>query len=392
MRKIIITISIILIIIITGFLIYLFLDSDSNIDFKIVDLLTDDSKDGELGVVAENKINILSQEDVLGYSINPATKNIYIINELGEIKKNTGSDSEKISSQKIEGINKVKSSEDGRKIMIKFNYPNQPFFSIYNTNDNNWTPLPKNTISADWHPENSNEIIYLNNNNLKILDLKKGSSRSILNIHLTGSELSWVTPSEVIAIDRPTTKYISNAWLINLSTKKINKVVSGNGLMINQKGSWRLTSAFNKKDGGIFNLINSEINKIVVNFDFKTLASKCVINQNIFYCAIPNQIPSNTSLPDDYLNREFISNDVIKSFTIDDDNQSIKTSSLYNGSDNIDAIDLKIIDNKLYFINRFNRKLYSLTLATDTKEMTEEEEEEEEEEGVDEEVVKEASQ
>ena len=159
MKKIIITISIILIVIISGFIIYSLLSPSDTLDFEIIDLVTDDSESTDSELVFENKISIVSPEEILGYSINPATKHIYVVNTLGEIKKINNSNSEKVSSQKIKGINKVQSSKDGRKIMIGFNYPNQPVFSIYNITDGNWTPLPKNTISADWHPENSNEII-----------------------------------------------------------------------------------------------------------------------------------------------------------------------------------------------------------------------------------------
>lgn len=375
MKKIIITISIILIVIISGFIIYSLLSPSDTLDFEIMDLVTDNSESTNSELVFENKINIVSPEEILGYSINPATKHVYVVNILGEIKKINNSNSEKVSSQKIKGINKVQSSKDGRKIMIGFNYPNQPVFSIYNITDGNWTPLPKNTISADWHPENSNEIIYLTNNNLKILDLKKNRSRSVLNIKLTGSKLDWVSLSEVIVMERPTTKYSSDAWLINLSTKKIKKIASGKGLMINQKDGWRLRFVYNSKGNKMFSLINSETNRVVGYFNFKTLPSKCVIDQNNFYCAIPNQIPLNISLPNDYLSRKFISDDVIQSIMISSDSQSIESKILYKeGDDLVDATDLKIVNDQLYFINRSDNKLYSLKLDKVIEEVVKEEE------------------
>jgi len=391
MKKTIITISIILIIITAGFLIYLWTRPQPVEDFEVVDLIADNIQEIDGAEIIDEKLKILSQEEVLGYSINPATKHIYIINVLGEIKKIGGPEVEKISSQKIKGINSIKSSKDGRKILINFNYPNQSTFSIYNIIDSKWTPLSKNTLAADWHPENSNEIIYLNRNSLRILNLDRDKSRPVLNIHLTNSNLNWVSPSEVIIIERPSSKYISSAWLINLSTKRIEKITSGKGLIINQGGGWRLRSAYGVGDDSL-SLIKAETNKVVSSFKFKTLASKCMINQDNIYCAVPSQLPSNIILPDDYLSKAFMSNDIIYSFNINTESQLLESKIIYNESDVIvDATDIKIVDDQLYFINRYNQRLYSLKI---NKKAVEDVEDEVEgvEEGVEEEIIKEASQ
>ena len=380
MKKTIITISIILIIITAGLLIYLLTGPQTTEDFELVDLTLDTTQEVNGAEIIDEKLKILSQEEVLGYSINPVTKHVYIVNVLGEIKKINGLEIEKISSQKIKDINSVKSSKDGRKILINFNYPYQSTFSVYDITDSKWTPLPKNTVAADWHPENSNEIIYLNRNSLRILDLNRDRSRSVLNIHLTSSILNWVSASEVVIVERPSVKYISSAWLINLSTKRIKKIASEKGLMINQEGMWQLRFVY-KAVGNLFNLIKVETNKVVSSFKFQTLTSKCVINQDDIYCAAPSQLPLNTLLPDDYLSKAFMSNDIIYSFNINTDSQSLELKILYNESRVVvDAIDLKIVDDQLYFINRHDQRLYSLKI---NKKVVEEKVEE---------VIKEASQ
>ena len=66
MKKTIITISIILIIITAGFLIYLWTRPQPVKDFEVVDLIADNIQEIDGAEIIDEKLKILSQEEVLG--------------------------------------------------------------------------------------------------------------------------------------------------------------------------------------------------------------------------------------------------------------------------------------------------------------------------------------
>ncbi len=107
---------------------------------------------------------------------------------------------------------------------------------------------------------------------------------------------------------------------------------------------------------GRLNLID-ERGVVLANLDFMTLANKCLISQPKIYCAIPKNIPPRTTLPDDYLKRAVYFDDIFYQIDI---NQNSFTEIPTASQSVIDAVNLKFVGNRLFFINRYDNKVYSL--------------------------------
>jgi hypothetical protein len=87
-----------------------------------------------------------------------------------------------------------------------------------------------------------------------------------------------------------------------------------------------------------------------------------VISQEYLYCAVPRdtQRLNTSALPDDYLKGAL--------FTSDDfwriDLATGDTSAVFiDPNQNLDATDLKIFNKTLFFVNRFDKKLYAISLG-----------------------------
>ncbi len=105
-------------------------------------------------------------------------------------------------------------------------------------------------------------------------------------------------------------------------------------------------------------LINQSDN-LELELPWVTFPEKCLIEKEALYCAVPLELPANLRWPDDYWKRRFYPQDRLVKLVIK--NSSIET--LDDGlSQLIDAVDLKLIKNELYFTNRRNGKVYKINI------------------------------
>ena len=96
---------------------------------------------------------------------------------------------------------------------------------------------------------------------------------------------------------------------------------------------------------------------LTTKLPFLTLPNKCAFNKNKIYCAIPSE--TSPDFQDDYLKRKFYSADKFISLQL----EPIKVEILFDEAEPIiDAIDLIVIENGLYFKNRYDDKVYKTRL------------------------------
>ena len=94
-------------------------------------------------------------------------------------------------------------------------------------------------------------------------------------------------------------------------------------------------------------------------FSFVTMPSKCALDAEKIYCAIPKNIPERAILPDDYLKREIYFEDGV--YLIDLTAETI-TTLFEKDQPIIDAEHLEVYQNKIYFKNRLDNGLYTVNL------------------------------
>ncbi|OJI08646.1 MAG: hypothetical protein COV08_03685 [Candidatus Vogelbacteria bacterium CG10_big_fil_rev_8_21_14_0_10_49_38] len=114
-------------------------------------------------------------------------------------------------------------------------------------------------------------------------------------------ELSWPTEKAILVVDRPAYDYPGSAYLINLETKQVKRIISQiNGLTAKLSPDGK-NFIYAKSSLFGFGLYQYEVEtEKSAPLDLKTLPEKCVWGKSgLLYCAVPQTIPSG-NYPDDW--------------------------------------------------------------------------------------------
>jgi len=357
-------------------------------------VVVNNSNGGSVGATVNFNI-ISTSENAIDYFID-AHNNATIIELGGEITTVSNNNTNTISSLGISNIISTGFSYDGAKLFVNFGDLNNPQTSVFDINTKSWTPLPAGMVSPRWSPMDY-RIAYLKNNSdgtetLTTIDTSKikNNSTVITTLHIQDVSLLWLLKNKFLFYDKPSTYTQGSIWSFDLQKKSLTPIT------IDQSGveaTWsNATTTMGvefvssvSEYGGQLELIDGSGNKIE-QFKSLTLPQKCLFNpytapgaptttiQNAtttssiinssylaLYCGIPrdqNALSSN-KLPDSYNQMALFTSDNI--YRINTSNGNVDV--LFNDqSQNMDVSNLKIFNNSLFFINRYDQKLYSLGL------------------------------
>ncbi len=289
---------------------------------------------------------------------------IFYIKEDGQIFKVKDGEDEVVSAESISNLQSVKSSADGKMVLVKYGNLANPAFSLFNVEAKVWQALPN--ISAATFSPDVKKIAYFEktSGNLMIKDLfgAKPKTTKVLSLNQRDFGLSWILPEKILLVSRPSFDYESQIWSVDLKNKTLNSIASGHGLIINWSADGKMGIRFRTTEARVpeISLVNDGGNT-VANLDFTTLPDKCFVSQSKIYCAIPQMHNSvqEPLLPDDYLKRAVYFRDFI--YSIDMITNSF--GAVFGGQEPaIDATHLGLVNNSLIFMNRYDNKLYGLSL------------------------------
>jgi hypothetical protein len=377
-----------LILIIAGFGVYFIWKSLLKTPEPAVPAVVEEIKPGEIVAPA---LTLVSSRPVFDYWMNKADNSVYYLTSRGEIYKTMADGGEeKIISQSFPNLHELKASDDGNSIIISFGYPFEPTYTIFKISELGFQPLLEKTRSAVWKPQSSTELIYLKMNaaglsSLNLFSLTDQKTQEIIKLNQVGFDLEWISADTVYLKQKPSFEIPASLWAIDLNLNKVHlktkrkigpviRTIAKDelGLIIN----WSLIDDLglkfvsNRVEGPRLSLINKE-NKLITNLAFITLPNKCVFDEKILYCAVPHEIPVGAKLPDDYLKRKVYFLDSLYRADLNDSNPvNWQFTEIFDGLQfPIDAINLKIKDGSLTFVNRYDQKIYSLTLPVETTEI-----------------------
>ena len=292
-----------------------------------------------------------------------------------------------INSTAIGNLIDVSFSFDGKMVAARFGNLDKPQTSVFDIEKKAWVPLALDVQALAWSPE-ERQLAYLAKTaqglTLGILDFSQKSikPKDLISLHANDLILGWIKPGEVWLSEKPTSKIEGTLWSFNFSTKTLTKVID------QQKGLetiWNAGGALALKSSGNQLEIIDRRGNLSRRLAFRTLLSKCVfffemknattttaatgtkksalpqvIKEEYLNCAIPTDATQlqGYSLPDDYYKKAVFTEDNIYQIEL----SSGDITPLFVG-DGVDAINLKRVGQKIYFINRFDNKLYSAPIA-----------------------------
>ncbi|AKM78608.1 MAG: hypothetical protein UY31_C0042G0005 [Candidatus Wolfebacteria bacterium GW2011_GWE1_48_7] len=200
---------------------------------------------------------------------------------------------------------------------------------------------------------------------IMVQDIKneQAAPQKIISLNVKGFDLQWPQKESLYLTQPPSAEYVSDLWKIDLGTKKLSKFLSGRGLMVQWSPLGDRALKFTTTEGRGHKLAVIDDKGVEsMSLRFITLPDKCVMATSTqMYCAIPRDQEALTHmvLPDEYLKRSVYFQDGI--YQIDLTTNGIR-AIFEDEEPKIDATDLTVLDDKILFINRYDRKLYSLQL------------------------------
>jgi hypothetical protein len=329
---------------------------------------------GEVKTEKFSLIRISDEEtEVFDFWENKETGDVYYISTRGDVKiAKVGPDPE-ISTREISAINSIEPDVEGERVLISFGDPNSPDWGLFDSSDEVWRPLPSYIKSVVWGGE-ENEVISITNTedgkslvSFDIEELRSGENQVedflVRDFSLKDVEIAFSPPSSVIVMEKPASFYGSRAWKLDINDKKMVQIVPPiKGLVMNWKENGLVFLYEGERN--LFNILDKNLNNFFP-IPFTTLPSKCSAGEDVGYCFVPvvpfNDLGNNIKLPEDYFKNKFYTSDSLYKMDFESDELEM-VLDINDFKLNIDAFSPQQIGESVYFINKYNKALYQLTI------------------------------
>ena len=288
----------------------------------------------------------------------------YYIDFEGNIIKVGGSEEEVVGRVNAAPILSVLPSQSGIEAVVAFGNPHNPQFSVFNASTTEWRPLGPETRAIAWSPDGLRLASIESINGVTSIftsGANGNKGNKIMDISLVDVGLEWIYENKILITEKPSALLTGSIWVIDVKNKTIQLAAEAKGLILKQHQNKGIM--FSVVDGfPLIELKTTDKDLPTIRLPFITLPEKCTIGDTNLYCAAPVNITDKILLPDDYLKKKFYSDDVIYEYALD--KKSIRTIFRLSQDSAIDAINLKIIGDKLFFINRYDNYVYSIDLES----------------------------
>lgn len=312
------------------------------------------------------KIGMLYDKPVINYFIKENGE-VIIINDVGEIIK-IKAGQEEVIKEGVENPKQILFSGDGSKIVFVFN----DLINIFDLNTKKWRQINDTNLGPSISPKD--ELAYSNKGgSIFKLDLTKedASPQKLIQLNNLDFYLLWKDADDLFVVSRPSSLNVGNVLLLKTGSGNLslNYELLGLDLIWNPKLNNGLLFSANRLGlGG--NLFWVDKNLKTNQLSFLTLPQKCAFGEKtetnstssktILVCATPKNINSLKERPilDDWLSHDLYTEDNIYQINL----ESGFIEPILTNQDGLDIDLIKIQKNRLFFVNRFDKKLYVVNL------------------------------
>ncbi|MBI2623302.1 MAG: hypothetical protein HYW65_01880 [Candidatus Liptonbacteria bacterium] len=297
-----------------------------------------------------------------------------------------------LSPTPIAELQKALFSAGGVKALALFGDRTAPQAGVFDVASKTWQPFPFSIIDAAWSPNDSRAAYLARQNSgavvLGVLDLAnaKAKPQELLRARFADITLAWPLPDLIFLQERPSAAVPARAWIFDMKKKMLAPFAEEQrGLAVRwpapagasgPPGEWLAFAAGDAGRGGRLYLVSPQ-GTIREELTFLTLPQKCASFGGgaapkaasaapssapaTLICAVPRDADTlNVSaLPDAYWKRALFTEDVFLMINL----ATGATRTLFDDAARpLDADMLAVSGDTLYFINRYDQKLYSLQI------------------------------
>ena len=323
-----------------------------------------------------NLLERVSRGAVFSYSV-ISDSEIYYFATDGRVFRVKADGDEVVSDKTLASLNGVWTTSDGKRALVSFGDPARPEWGVFDFLDGVWRPLPASIEYAAWG-ENADMLIAIEEANgqrdLVKVNLAKGTPVSSTIFRNFGvRDVSFVNAGKdrVFIVEKASSFYKGSVWELNTKTLEMKTVFFEEpGLSLKVLGSNSGVIKFSSPNKFSLNTLSGEIKK---EFIIKTIPNKCGGAGNRFFCFFPTNIPENIFLPDDYFKNKVSFVDALYEINRETGEDFIMFQSGVDTIPIIDGVDVSLVGERLYFINKYDKRLYraNLTLLEKSKNVVE---------------------
>jgi len=336
------------------------------------------------------KFGVVSNEVVSDFFVDNQN-NVIAVQPDGKIIKIAGGQTTLLTDSVIDNFIASAFSFDGKKILVTFGDLKNTLASVFDVGTKSWQPLPAGIQSPSWSPKDYNIAYFAPAGtaaNLTILDLgnPKAKPLTILKFNQQALKINWVSPNQMLFNEPGSASVKSSLWGFSLKEKIFTPILEdwpGLDFIWDGDANQGLVFASNSsKKGGWLSLVDKG-GAVFEKLNFLTLASKCSFGietkttttaaiatatrssaeviTRFLVCAIPRdtQKLGLRTLPDAYEKKAVFTTDDF--YAINLTNGEVR-AIFADPSQVLDARPLKVFNKRLFFINRFDQKLYAISL------------------------------
>ncbi len=287
-----------------------------------------------------------------------------------------GSDKQTISNKELPGLANVLWSPDASKVITEFYKANgQPQFYYFNYTTNSAIPLKSNLDTIAW--KDNSKIFYkyydpqTQERTLNIANPDGSDWTKIADLNFKDVIIAPIPKTGLLSFwNTPDANVLSTLYSTPVISGDINTVFTGKygaDYLWSPDGSSVLVSHTDQQGGSriVLAVIDGDGNNYT-NLNSATFVQKCVwsLDDKTIYCAVPDSLPSNAVLPNDYLDGKMTTTDSFWKIDTSTGNKTIIAGPNQLDGKKFDASNLflNLNESSLFFVNKLDGKLYKINL------------------------------
>jgi len=340
------------------------------------------SSTASAGSSLAKSFGMISNEPVLDYFVN-AANTVTAIEPSGKIVQITNGQVSAINTILVQNIISASFSYNGAKILVSFGDPADPQTSVFNVASSTWMPLAAGLQSPTWSPSDYRIAYYTANVSqgteaFATIDASKvkPAPTALITLHAQNLAIAWPIKNQLVLSTRPSSYVPGSVWMFSLQNLTLAPVALETPGLDMLWSSTPMELEFSSGGaglGGSVALTDSSGN-VLQQLKFATLPSKCLFATAsstapatdtipYLYCGVPRDTDtfSISHLPDDYNQMALFTSDDI--YRVNLQNGTIDPA-FNDQTQNLDVSNMKFFNSTLFFVNRYDQKLYGIQLAS----------------------------
>lgn len=310
-------------------------------------------------------LRILTSSKAYGFFVDTeatSTPNIYYLSDDGIHRMTVEGGNDVLVAPIKQYVQNISSTSGGMIVKTTDSNGTNPHSYIFTPRTETLIELPDTVVAATLNHDGSRVASLISESTgvsrIVISNADLSSPKTVLSFAQTGFNIAWPNQETIYLMQPPSNVAQSSVWKVDVASSTINNIIAPQTGMI---ASFSEASPYMMVFSRYALALESSIDGTTILSLPQTLPSKCAWGESAIYCGVPQGYPKGVILPDSYLQRAFYSVDSL--YRID---LSTKQSGEVTLS-NLPALDINspiLLENQelLIFINRYDQKLYSMSL------------------------------